>query len=132
MAAAVWVCAALAVSAAVRGAEGPLPESGVLALTLDEAVPFAASGVPRGNRDLHLDVPLEGGRVRADAWAWIDCMPAAEHRAAVIRAEPDGRALHLEISVTVGHYLPKYTGGQGRFEIDLVRDGMRWTGMYCK
>ncbi len=103
---------------------------GVLSVRLDQAVPFAAEGLPRGDLDIVLDVAFEDGRAAPAAWAHLPALPAAEHPARVQAAQMTEGGWHLEVEVRVRDVLPLTTGGTARFRVDLERHGTRIHGTY--
>ncbi len=123
-----FVALAMAGVLAAAAAAAPAPE--VLALVLDEAVPFTIPALPRRGRDLHVDLVRRGDAFEAEGWAWMPDLPAVEHRVRILSAESDEGTLAIELHVDLRHVPPLFTGGTGRVTMDLARDGVDWTGDY--
>ncbi len=105
--------------------------SGVLQLTLDDALPFASKGDSRQLRDLQVDLILREGRVDSLAWVYLEMTPGVEHQARVVSSEVSADRIKLKLDVTIRHYPPKFAGGTAVYDLVLDRSGSQWLGEYA-
>ena len=113
-AAAAWL-AALALGATA------LAQSQRVTLTLSDAADDGAAAV--------LDLVLRDGRIEPHGWLSVDGYNRSQHPAAVTVGEVTARQLKCGVRVQVQSD-PYAPGGPASYELELQRDGDRWSGSH--
>ena len=121
----VWSVCALTAVLGCRAAERPL--SGVLALTLEDAVPLeckseplhlgphswvtaeplALAGYHNPYRDLRVEVVCRDGRWNRRCWAYAACMPGVDHAGKLVEAEVTATKARMVVEF---HLRPRRAG----------------------
>ena len=149
--AATCLLAAAALTGVARAKDRPAGAfSGVVAMTLEDAVPFECrdeplhlgphswvtaepipgTGVHNPYRDLHVELICRDGRWDPRPWAYAVCMPGVEHAGKVLEAEITATRARVVVEFHLQPRRAEHYGGRARYTLLLTRRGSSLRGGY--